>query len=179
MCEVVAVCCSSTHSFGKPPLDAIRLLEGLGVEGDAHLGRTVKHRSRVAVDPTEPNLRQVHLIHTELHDELRAAGFDVSPGQMGENIATRGIDLLALPTGTLLRLGQEAVVEVTGLRTPCAQLDAFRPGLMAAVLGRDESGRLIRKAGIMGIVRTGGVVRPGDVVKVELPPPPHCPLDRV
>lgn len=179
MCEVVAVCCSSTHSFGKPPSDAIRLLGGLGVEGDAHLGRTVRHRSRVAVDPTEPNLRQVHLIHTELHDELRAAGFDVSPGQMGENITTRGIDLLALPTGTLLRLGPEAVVEVTGLRSPCAQLDAFQPGLMAAVLDRDESGRLIRKAGIMGVVRVGGVVRPGDAVKVELPPPPYCPLDRV
>lgn len=179
MSEVVAVCCSSTHSFGKPALDAIRLLEGLGVEGDAHLGRTVKHRSRVAVNPTEPNLRQVHLIHTELHDELRAAGFDVSPGQMGENITTRGIDLLALPTGTLLRLGQEAIIEVTGLRTPCAQLDAFQPGLMAAVLDRDESGRLTRKAGIMGVVRAGGVVRPGDVVTVELPPPPHRPLDRV
>ena len=179
MSEVVAVCCSPTHSFGKPPLAVIRLLAGLGVEGDAHLGRTVKHRSRVATDPTQPNLRQVHLIHTELHDELRAAGFDVSPGQMGENVTTRGIDLLALPIGTLLRLGPEAVVEVTGLRNPCAQLDAFRPGLMAAVLDRDESGRLVRKAGIMGVVRVGGVVRPGDVVGVELPPPPHRPLDLV
>jgi MOSC domain-containing protein YiiM len=179
MGEVVAVCCSSTHSFGKPPLDAIRLLEGLGVEGDAHLGRTVKHRSRVAVNPAEPNLRQVHLIHAELHEELRIAGFDVSPGQMGENITTCGIDLLALPTGTLLRLGPEAVVEVTGLRTPCAQLDAFQPGLMAAVLDRDESGRLIRKAGVMGVVRVGGMVRSGDVVAAELPPQPHRPLDRV
>lgn len=179
MSKVVAVCCSSTHSFGKPPLAAIRLLAGLGVEGDAHLGRTVKHRSHVVADPTQPNLRQVHLIHTELHDELRAAGFDVSPGQMGENVTTRGVDLLALPIGTLLRLGPEAVVEVTGLRNPCTQLDAFRPGLMAAVLDRDESGRLVRKAGIMGVVRAGGVVRPGDVVDVELPPPPHRPLDRV
>ncbi len=179
MGEVVAVCCSSTHSFGKPPLAAIHLLAGLGVEGDAHLGRTVKHRSHVVADPTRPNLRQVHLIHTELHDELRAAGFDVSPGQMGENVTTRGVDLLALPIGTLLRLGPEAVVEVTGLRNPCTQLDAFRPGLMAAVLDRDESGRLVRKAGIMGVVRAGGVVRPGDVVDIELPPPPHRPLDRV
>ena len=179
MGEVVAVCCSSTHSFGKPSLAAIRLLAGLGVEGDAHLGRTVKHRSHVVADPTRPNLRQVHLIHTELHDELRAAGFDVSPGQMGENVTTRGVDLLALPIGTLLRLGPEAVVEVTGLRNPCTQLDAFRPGLMAAVLDRDESGRLVRKAGIMGVVQAGGVVRPGDVVDVELPPPPHRPLDRV
>lgn len=179
MGEVVAVCSSSVHSFSKPPLAAIRLLEGLGVEGDAHHGRMVKHRSRVAADPTQPNLRQVHLIHSELFDELRVAGFDVSPGQMGENITTRGVDLLALPTGTLLRCGEEAVVEVTGLRTPCAQLDALRPGLMAAVLDRDESGRVIRKAGIMGVVRAGGVVRPGDVVTVEIPPPPHCPLDRV
>ena len=179
MGEVVAVCCSSTHSFGKPPLAAIRLLAGLGVEGDAHLGRTVKHRSHVAADPTQPNLRQVHVIHTELHDELRASGFGVSPGQMGENITTRGVDLLALPIGTLLRLGPEAIVEVTGLRNPCTQLDAFQPGLMVAVLDRDESGRLIRKAGIMGVVRVGGVVRPGDVVDVELPPPPHRPLDRV
>lgn len=174
--EVVAVCCSQTHSFSKLLLVAIRLIAGLGVEGDAHLGRTVKHRSRVAVDPTQPNLRQVHLIHAELHEELRAAGFDVSPGQMGENITTRGIDLLALPVGTLLRLGQEAVVEVAGLRNPCAQLDAFRPGLTAAVLDRDESGRLIRKAGIMGIVRVSGIVRSGDEVGVELPLPPHRPL---
>jgi MOSC domain-containing protein YiiM len=179
MGEVVAVCCSPTHSFGKPTLTAIRLLEGLGVEGDAHLGRTVKHRSRVVADPTQPNLRQVHLIHAELHDELRAAGFDVSPGQMGENITTRGVDLLALPVGTLLRFGPEAVVEVTGLRNPCAQLDAFQPGLTAAVLDRDESGRLIRKAGVMGVVRASGEVRPGDVVGVELPPLPHRPLGLV
>lgn len=174
--EVVAVCCSQTHSFSKPSLIAIRLIAGLGVEGDAHLGRMVKHRSRVAVDPTQPNLRQVHLIHTELHEELRAAGFDVSPGQMGENITTRGVDLLALPVGTLLRIGVEAVIEVTGLRNPCAQLDAFRPGLTAAVLDLDESGWLIRKAGIMGIVRVSGIVRPGDEVEVELPPPPYRPL---
>ncbi len=179
MGHVVAVCCSSTHSFGKPPLDAIRLLAGLGVEGDAHLGQTVKHRSRVAVDPTRPNLRQIHLIHTELYDELRAAGFDVSPGQLGENITTLGVDLLALPVGTLLRCGHDAAVEITGLRNPCAQLDAFRPGLMAAVLSRDESGHLIRKAGIMGVVRTGGIVRPGDVVGIELPPQPHRRLDLV
>jgi MOSC domain-containing protein YiiM len=179
MAKVVAVCCSPTHSFGKPTLIAIRLLAGLGVEGDAHLGGTVKHRSRVAIDPTQPNLRQVHLIHIELYDELRAVGFDVSPGQMGENITTRGVDLLALPIGTLLRLGQEAVVEVAGLRNPCAQLDAFRPGLTAAVLDRDESGRLIRKAGIMGVVRASGEVRPGDAIRIELPLPPHRPLGLV
>jgi MOSC domain-containing protein YiiM len=177
--EVVAVCFSPTHSFGKLQADFIRLLAGLGVEGDVHLGQTVQHRSRVAADPTQPNLRQVHLIHAELHDELRAAGYEVSAGQMGENVTTHGVDLLGLPVGTRLRLGAEAVVEITGLRNPCAQLDAFRPGLMAAVLGRDESGRLVRKAGIMGVVLVGGMVRPGDAVVIELPPPPHRPLDRV
>ena len=170
MGTVVAVCCSPTHSFSKPLVDAIRLLEGLGVEGDAHLGRTVRHRSRVAADPTQPNLRQVHLIHAELHDELRTAGFDVTPGQMGENITTRGVDLLGLPVDTRLRIGADAVVGITGLRNPCAQLDNFQPGLMAAVLGRDESGRLIRKSGIMGVVLAGGWIRPGDPIAIELPP---------
>ena len=176
---VVAVCCSPTHSFHKSTVDAIRLLEGLGVEGDAHLGETVQHRSRVAADPSQPNLRQVHLIHAELHDELQAAGFDVSAGQIGENITTCGVNLLGLPVGTLLHIGGEAVVAVTGLRNPCPQLDAFRPGLLAAVLGRDEAGQLVRKSGIMGVVRTSGVVRPGDAIRVELPPLPHRVLDRV
>ena len=130
---VAAVSRSDNHSFSKPLLPAIRLLAGLGVEGDAHCGATVKHRSRVAIDPTRPNLRQVHLIHAELHDELRAAGFSVSAGDMGENVTTRGVDLLGLPTGSRLRLGATAVVEVTGLRNPCTQLDRFQPGLMAAV----------------------------------------------
>jgi len=173
---VTAVSRSGTHTFGKTHADAIRLLAGLGVEGDAHLGVTVKHRSRVARDPTQPNLRQVHLIHAELHDELGAAGFAVSPGEMGENVTTRGVDLLALPTGTRLHLGDAAVVEVTGLRNPCAQLDRFQPGLMAAVLDRDEHGGLVRKAGIMGVVVAGGEVRPGDPLRVELPPEPHRPL---
>jgi MOSC domain-containing protein YiiM len=149
------------------------------VEGDAHLGETVKHRSRVARDPSQPNLRQVHLIHAELHDELRAAGFAVSAGQMGENVTTRGIDLLGLPTGTRLRLGKTAVVEVTGLRNPCIQLDRFQSGLMAAVLGRDEHGALIRKAGVMAIVLVDGEVRPGDPIIVELPPAPHRSLEPV
>jgi MOSC domain-containing protein YiiM len=179
MGKVVAVCRGPTHSFGKPVVEAIRLVEGVGVEGDAHFGRTVQHLSRVAVDPTQPNLRQVHLIHDELHHELRAAGFDVGPGQMGENITTRGVDLLGLPVGTLLHLGDEAVVEVTGLRNPCKQLDAFRPGLMAAVLDRDESGTLVRKSGVMGVVRVGGVVRAGDRVRVEVPAGPNKALARV
>jgi MOSC domain-containing protein YiiM len=176
---VIAVCCSPTHTFTKPTQGSIRLLAGLGVEGDAHLGETVKHRSRVARDPTQPNRRQVHLIHAELHDELRAAGFVVSAGQMGENVTTRGVDLLDLPSGTRVHLGNTAVVEVTGLRNPCVQLDRFQSGLMAAVLGRDEDGRLIRKAGVMAIVLVGGEVRPGDPIIVELPPEPHRSLEVV
>jgi MOSC domain-containing protein YiiM len=176
---VTAVSRSGTHTFTKPNADGIRLLAGLGVEGDAHLGETVKHRSRVARDPSQPNLRQVHLIHAELHDELRANGFVVSPGEMGENITTRGVDLLGLPTGTRLYLGDTAVVEVTGLRNPCLQLDLFQSGLMAAVVGRDESGNIIRKAGIMGIVLTGGEIRPEDRIHIELPPEPHLPLEPV
>ncbi len=158
---------------------SIRLLAGLGVEGDAHLGATVQHRSRVADDPSQPNLRQVHLIHSELHDELNASGFSVSAGQMGENITTRGVDLLALPVGTILSIGHEAVIEVTGLRNPCYQLDDFQPGLMAAVLARDAQARLIRKSGIMGIIRVAGEVRPGDKIHVDLPPLPYRELDRV
>jgi MOSC domain-containing protein YiiM len=176
---VTAVSRSPTHTLSKPDQDSIRLLTGLGVEGDAHLGETVKHRSRVARDPSQPNLRQVHLIHAELHDELRAAGFAVSAGQLGENVTTRGVDLLGLPTGTRLHLGDTVVVEVTGLRNPCYQLDRIRPGLMAATLGRDEDGNLIRKAGVMGIVLAGGEVRPGDPIRVELPPEPHRALEPV
>ena len=179
MGEVVAVCLSPMHGFSKQPAESIRLIAGIGVDGDAHAGKTVKHRSRVAADPTQPNLRQVHLIHAELHDELRAKGFDVRPGQIGENITTRGVPLLTLPVGTLLRIGSEAVVEVTGLRNPCGQLDTFQPGLLAAVLDRDDSGRLIRKSGIMGVVQVGGVVRTSDRIEVELPPQPYRPLERV
>ncbi len=176
---VTAVSRSATHSFSKPNQDVIRLLAGLGIEGDAHRGETVKHRSRVARDPTQPNLRQVHLIHEELHDELRGAGFAISAGQMGENVTTRGVDLLGLPVGTRLRLGATAVVELTGVRNPCSQLDRFRPGLMAMVLGRDGNGNLIRKSGVMGIVLVGGEVRPGDAIGIELPLEPHRTLDRV
>jgi MOSC domain-containing protein YiiM len=171
--RVETVSSSAGHTMAKPQQPVIRLLAGLGVEDDAHLGVTVQHRSRVARDPTQPNLRQVHLVHAELHDELRAAGFDVPPGAMGENVATRGVDLLGLPAGTRLGLGGEAVVEVTGLRNPCVQLDGIAPGLMAAVLDRDPFGSLIRKAGVMGVVVLGGEVRPGDAVEIELPPPPY------
>jgi hypothetical protein len=176
---VRAVSSSGKHTFSKPTHDRVRLVAGLGVEGDAHLGTTVKHRSRVARDPSQPNLRQVHLIHAELLAEVNEDGYDVAPGQLGENITTEGIDLLGLPTGTILRLGDEAEVEVTGLRNPCAQIDNFRTGLLARVVGRAEDGSIVRRAGIMGIVRTGGEVAPGDPVVVTLPPPPHRPLEPV
>lgn len=176
---VLAVSRSAGHTFSKPNAGSIRLVAGLGVEGDAHAGETVRHRSRVARDPDKPNLRQVHLIHAELHDELRAAGFIVGAGDMGENVTTRGVDLLGLPAGTRLLLGESALVEITGLRNPCAQLDGFQAGLMAAVLDRDEQGNLVRKAGVMAIVVTGGEVRPGDAIRVQLPPLPHRPLEPV
>lgn len=176
---VTAVSRSAEHTVSKQNERRIRLLAGLGVEGDAHCGATVKHRSRLALTPNKPNLRQVHVMHEELHEELRAAGFTVRPGLLGENVTTGRVDLLGLPAGTRLRLGDDAVVEVTGLRNPCTQLDGIQPGLMAATLGRDEDGGLIRKAGVMGVVMAGGDVRPGDAVRVELPPPPHHPLEPV
>jgi MOSC domain-containing protein YiiM len=176
---VAAVSRSPSHTLSKRNEDGIRLVAGLGIEGDAHQGRTVKHRSRVARDPHQPNLRQVHLIHAELFDELRAAGFAVTPGLMGENVTTRGIPLLALPVGTRLHLGDHAVAEVTGLRNPCAQLNRIAPGLMAATLARDAQGNLLRKAGIMAIVLEDGTVKPGDPIRVELPPAPHRPLEPV
>ncbi|MEU8774925.1 MOSC domain-containing protein [Streptomyces sp. NPDC048606] len=177
--RVAAVSSNGVYSFTKPVRESITLLTGLGVEGDVHAGVTVRHRSRVAQDPTLPNLRQVHLIHRELFDEVAAAGFDVGPGGLGENVTTQGLDLLSLPTGALLGLGGEAVVEVTGLRNPCRQIDDFRGGLLKQVVGRDEEGRLVRRAGIMGVVRRGGTIRPGDAITVTLPPLPHVPLERV
>jgi MOSC domain-containing protein YiiM len=177
--SVLAVSRDAEHRFSKANQHSIRLLAGLGVEGDAHLGVTVQHRSRVARDPTQPNLRQVHLIHAELFDDLRTAGYTVAPGDLGENITTSGLALLDLPTGTRLRLGPDAVVEVTGLRNPCLQIDAFRSGLLKEVVGRDETGAVVRKGGVMGVVVVGGVVRPGDAIAVELPAPPHRPLEKV
>jgi MOSC domain-containing protein YiiM len=179
MGTVVAVSLDRGHHFSKRPSLVIRLVAGLGVEGDAHSGVTVKHRSRVRRDPTQPNLRQVHLIHQELFDELREKGFSVGPADLGENVTTAGVDLLALPQGTLLHLGDSAIVEVTGLRNPCVQIDGFQKGLMAANLGRDANGGLIRKTGVMSVVRAGGDLRPGDPVRVELPAAPHRPLQVV
>jgi len=176
---VAAVHRSGGYTFTKPTVDRIKLVAGIGVEGDVHAGVTVRHRSRVARDPTQPNLRQVHLIHGELHDELAAAGFAVTPGAMGENVTTRGIDLLGLARGTRLCLGSDAVVEVTGLRNPCAQLDGLQSGLLATVIDHDADGRLVRKAGIMGIVLAGGAVAAGDAIRVEPPRGPFLPLEPV
>jgi MOSC domain-containing protein YiiM len=174
--RVTAVAASARHSFSKQRLTSIRLLEGLGVEGDAHSGVTVQHLSRMRRDPTQPNLRQVHLIAAELFDEVSGAGYDVEPGALGENVTTRDVDLLALPVGTVLRLGADAELEVTGLRNPCRQIDGFSSGLLGQVLGRDADGALVRRAGVMGVVRRGGVVSPGDPVAVVLPAEPHEPL---
>lgn len=176
---VLAVHRSAGHSFSKYAEDAIVLVEGLGVEGDAHAGATVKHRSRVKRDPAAPNLRQVHLLHAELFDELVAQGFAVFPGDLGENITTRGVDLLALPAGTRLRIGDSAEVVITGLRNPCSQIDRFQAGLTAAVLDRDASGAIVRKTGVMAVVSRGGSIRPGDSIVVQLPPVPHHALQPV
>ena len=177
--RVVAVSRDEGHGFSKPVCERIRLLAGLGVEGDAHLGTTVQHRSRVARDPHQPNLRQVHLIHAELLDEIARDGFQARPGELGENITTRDVDLLGLPVGALLRIGREAVVEVTGLRNPCHQIDEFSKGLLKRLVYRDQASRIVRLAGVMGVVRVGGGTGAGDRVRVELPTGPHRPLEQV
>jgi MOSC domain-containing protein YiiM len=177
--QVVSVASSQTHTFSKGICASIQLVEGHGVAGDAHYGVTVKHRSRVAVDPSQPNLRQVHLLHAELFEVLRVRGFSIEPGQLGENILTSGIELLTLPGGTELRIGPSAVVRVTGLRNPCAQLDEFQPGLLSAVLDRGPEGELIRLAGIMGVVIASGPVAEGMLIGTMLPSFPHLPLERV
>ncbi|HEV7415457.1 MAG TPA: MOSC domain-containing protein [Tianweitania sediminis] len=179
MAAVVAVCSSAKHGFSKTVQDVISLRAGLGVAGDAHEGVTVKHRSRVARDPSQPNLRQVHLIHAELFALLSNRGFTVAAGDLGENITTQGIDLLALPTGTRLFFGDEASVELTGLRNPCAQTDGFQPGLMKAVLDRDADGNLVRLCGVMATVVQGGDVRAGMPIVVEPPMAPHLLLQCV
>ena len=175
---VIAVSLCKKHTFSTENQEIIKLVKGLGVEGDAHFGSTVKHRSRVAQDPTQQNLRQVHLIQNELFEEL-SDRFNIKPGQLGENITTSGIDLLDLPTDTILSLGESAIVKVTGLRNPCSQIDNFKRGLLKAVLDKDTDGNLIRKAGIMGVVLQSGEVKPGDFIRVELPLKPFKKLERV
>ena len=177
--HVVSVSSSGKHAFSKTPREEIRLIAEIGVEGDAHSGVLVKHRSRVKRNPLQPNLRQVHLIAEELFEEVAHAGFTVSAGELGENVTTRGLDLISLPKGTRLRLGDEAVVEITGLRNPCYQIDDFQSDLLAQMVSKDEDGNIIRKAGVMAIVIQGGVVRPGDAIRVTLPAEPHVALERV
>ncbi|WP_176709603.1 MOSC domain-containing protein [Curtobacterium flaccumfaciens] len=177
--RVVAVSKDGEHRFSKPLVDAVTLVAGWGIEGDAHAGTTVQHRSRVARDPSQPNLRQVHLLHAELFDEVAEAGFSVEPGQMGENVTTSGVDLLGLPEGAVLHLGEDASVRVTGLRNPCQQINGFEPGLLRAVLGRAEDGTVERKGGVMSVVLTGGTVRPGDRIRVEFPDGERRPLQPV
>ncbi len=179
MATVIAVASDSGHNFSKPTRSSITMIAGIGVEGDAHAGTTVQHLSRIAKTPSEPNLRQVHIIHAELFDELSEKSFNVLPGQMGENITTRGVDLLNLPRGALLKLGDTAVIEITGLRNPCRQINGIQDGLMKAVLDKDENGNLIRKSGVMAVVLKGGIVKAGDVIKTILPEGEHRPLECV
>jgi len=177
--KVIAVSRAAAHVFSKEKRDDIHLLEGLGVEGDAHCGAQVQHRSRVAIDPLQPNLRQVHLIAQEWLDELAGHGFDIKPGDLGENITTIGIDLIHLPLHSVLQFGRQAQVRITGLRNPCGQLDRFQQGLKAAALGQDEKGGLILKAGIMGVVIASGLVQSGDEIQLTFPEKPYLPLERV
>lgn len=177
--RVVAVSIDGAHRFSKVPAESIRLRAGHGAEGDAHAGATVQHRYLAERGPEAPNLRQVHLLHEEFLEDVRAAGFDVPPGGLGENILTSGLDLLGLPTDTVLRIGPDAVVRVTGLRSPCRQIDDYRPGLMALCFGVDAAGNGTRLVGVMGVVEKGGVVRAGDAVDVVVPAGPHRPLEVV
>lgn len=177
--HVISLSKSETHTFHKFKCEKIKLIEGFGIEGDAHSGKTVKHRSRVAQNPLQPNLRQVHLIHSELFDELAEKGFIITPGAMGENITSKGIDLLNLPKNTILKIGTNAIVQITGLRNPCLQLESIQKGLMKAVLDKDKQGNLIRKSGIMGIVLKGGDVFVGDEIVIQLPEKPFEKMDKV
>jgi MOSC domain-containing protein YiiM len=177
--HVIALHVSSLHLFSKQEKSSLNLLQGLGIEGDAHMGATVKHRSRVATDPSQPNLRQVHLLHMEMIEDICSKGFDIKPGNVGENITTHGVDLINLPRHTRLHVGSTVILSVTGLRNPCSQLDNFQAGLTQAFLGKSADGKLIRKAGIMAIVLERGIVCQGDEIRVELPSLPHYVLERV
>ena len=177
--SVVAVSKDGQHRFSKTPCAQILLLEGIGIQGDAHAGITVQHLHRMAKDPGQPNLRQVHLLPSEFFDEARGEGYELGPGDLGENVLTEGLDLAGLSLDTLLHIGSGAVVRVTGLRNPCVQINRFRKGLLKVASGRDENRKVVLKAGIMGIVTTGGIIRPGDGIDVEPPAPPHHALECV
>jgi len=177
--RIVAVHRSGSHEFSKTPVDVIELVAGVGVDGDAHAGAQVKHRSRVAADPTQPNLRQVHLMHSELFEQVAVRGFTVRPGDLGENITTEGLDLLGLPVGTTLAIGPDALITLTGLRNPCRQINAFSDGLLSELVYNDDEGITVRLGGVMSVVVRGGTIRPGDTIAVGLPPEPHHALVRV
>ncbi|WP_370263745.1 MULTISPECIES: MOSC domain-containing protein [unclassified Cryobacterium] len=173
---VVSVSRDDRHRFSKPVVPDIRLISGVGVEGDAHAGATTAHRYLVRKDPGRANLTQVHLLPAELFDDLAETGFTLAPGELGENVTTRGLDLLGLPLGTRLHLGADAVVQVTGMRNPCSLINGLQRGLMKTLIETDDAGRVTRRAGIMGIVVSGGTVTPGDPIRVELPAGDHLPL---
>ena len=176
---VQAVSLNEAHGFSKQNQDRIRLLKGLGVEGDAHMGETVQHLSRIAQNPNQPNLRQVHLIASELFEMLADKGYGLSAGDLGENILTTGLDLISLPVGTKLYIGDNAVIELTGLRNPCKQIDDFQEGLMGELVFKDAEGTIVRQAGVMSVVDQTGWVAPGDTIRVELPPEPHLKMERI
>jgi MOSC domain-containing protein YiiM len=176
--HVIGLARSAEHAFSKTRCDALFLVEGLGVDGDAHEGRTVQHLSRVRADPAQPNLRQVHLIHAELFDELAPKGFALAGGDLGENVLTRGVDLLGLPRGTVLAIGDTAI-RVTGLRNPCRQIEAFMPGLLAEMVERRPDGSLRRKCGVMAVVERGGRIAVGDAIEVRLTAGARLPLEPV
>jgi len=170
---------SEQHTFSKNVLDEVEVIAGIGIKGDAHAGKTVKHRSRVAKDPTQPNLRQIHLIHLELLSELAAKGYHVKPGDLGENITTQGISLLDLPKDTILTIGKSVEVQITGLRNPCHQIDKFQKGLLKEVVGKNDAGEIVRMAGIMGIVLKGGIIKVNDAIHITYPNLPFERLERV
>ena len=177
--KVVAVSRSEKHTFSKKNIESINLIYDFGVEGDAHAGKTIKHIFLARKDPGRKNIRQVHLIQMELIRQLKSKGFSVNPGQLGENITTQGIDLLSLPTGCKLHIGEEAVIELTALRSPCVQIDNFQKGILKEVIDRDDQGKMIRKIGVMGIVTAGGTVKPSEIITIEMPDLPHRKLEYV
>jgi len=177
--KVHSLSSSAQHSFSKHTTHQVEVIKGIGIKGDAHAGVKVKHRSRVAKDPNQPNLRQIHLIHLELLKELVAKGYTVNPGDLGENITTEGISILNLPKDTILKIGENVAIQITGLRNPCHQIDKFQKGLLKEVVGKNDAGDIIRMAGIMAIVLEGGMIKVNDEILVELPALPHQKLERV
>lgn len=168
---MVAVSVDGKHRFSKTSRPSIALTSGHGIEGDAHYGPFVRHRYLARRDPSAPNLRQVHLIPSELFDALRTSGYEVHPGDLGENIATVGLALESLPLGTILLLGASATLQLTGLRTPCVLIDRFKSGLRKRLEG--DAARPRFRAGVMATVTKGGDVSPGDRIRTVLPAPPH------